>query len=232
MDKALPVLESPKRLNERVFDALSDAIVRGYLEPGKPLIVVEIAEHLGVSRTPVRTAMRQLEQLGLLTSTEDNRVVVPPLSLDDLENLYAVREVLEGLAARLAAPVISHEQLSTLEEYVAETFDLIESTGTLVALKQPERFHQVILEVANNAQLSRIHYQINLQIHRYILAALAKVRPTLLRGGLEEHKAILNALAANDAQLAEKCAREHVIHAKERLAASLRLLGATRQSEG
>jgi DNA-binding GntR family transcriptional regulator len=230
MDKALPTLESPKTLNERVLDALSDAIVKGDLEPGQPLITAEIAEHLGVSRTPVRTAVLQLEQLGLLSLTGNNRYLVPPLSLGELENLYAVREVIEGLAARLAAPLMSHKQVSMLEEYVAKTFDLIESTGTLVALKQPERFHQVILEVANNTELTRIHYQVFLKIQRYRLAALAKVKPTLLRGGLDEHRAILNALAAHDAQLAEKCAREHVIHAKERLAAGVRLLGATPSS--
>lgn len=217
MKTGLPCLEPPKSLSERVFEVLSDAITEGDFEPGKPLIAVEVAEQLGVSRTPVRVAMGQLEQLGLLTPTEGQRYIIPPLSLDDLKSLYAVRELLEGLAARLAASRISNAQFSELERCLEETHSLIESTGTLNDYQHPEGFHRIILEAAADLQLTRSLQQISLHIRRYRSMALTKLDPSSLRTSVREHRAIFDAIAANDEQLAEQRMREHVVHAQERL---------------
>jgi DNA-binding GntR family transcriptional regulator len=216
MSKVLPKLEAPKSLNERVFEALSDAIVLARFKPGEPLVVVEVAEQLGVSRTPVRVALGQLEQLGLLQTVEGQRYAVAPLSSEDLDNLYTLREVLEGLAARLAAQKASGDQLEELAQQMEKTRSLMAS-NSLNELQHPETFHQIILEAASNEQLAHALRRISLHVQRYRHMAIAELKSDLLRDGMSEHDLILEALSVRDEKLAEKRMRDHIAHARERL---------------
>ncbi len=226
MIKQLPTVQSPTSLEDNVFQALLSAIVAGHFEPGKPLNALEIAHQLNVSRTPVTNSLGRLRELGVLVASRRGYTVVPPLSLSDLDNLYAVRSVLEGLAASTAATKISADQLSQLGDDLRETLELIAKVGSLANLQGPERFHRTILEVAGNPRLSHFHDQNDLHIRRYLHVALAKESAEQLKEGLEEHKAVLDALCAHDPQEAERLARYHVIRSRDRLAATLQTLNA------
>ncbi|NLZ51956.1 MAG: GntR family transcriptional regulator, partial [Thermoanaerobacteraceae bacterium] len=103
-------------LRSKIYHHLKNAILDGVYKPGDSLIEMKLAKELGVSRTPIREAIRQLELEGLVTSIPNKGVVVEGVTLQDVEDIYEIRKMIEGLAARWAAEKISDEQLKELKD--------------------------------------------------------------------------------------------------------------------
>lgn len=200
-----------------VQEKIREAIQAGRYAPGARIRETEVAEWLEVSRTPVREALRRLESEGILTFVSWRGVVVAELDRQQVAELYAMREILEGAAAGLAARHIGEAEIDLLEqllERAAETGDDAEKCAAL-----NRKFHEVIYAAAHNRYL--------VQTLNTLRNALALLRGTTfaLEGRAEaaqrEHRAILKAIEARDAKAAERTARDHI---KQAGRARLRLL--------
>ena len=194
-----------------IYDRVRADIVHGALRPNQRLVEVELAERLGVSRTPVRETLQRLTLEGLV-QRERGRWVVHEHSADEIRAIYEVRAALEGYAAFLAADRATASELEALAAlYPAGDAALALGPDDQVELN--ERFHDGVIAAAANprlAQLSRAsrQYYFNHRIAR-------RYDATETRESIDGHRRILAALARNDGRAAELRAREHVEYALE-----------------
>ncbi len=190
---------------EFVYRALRDGIAEGHFRPGERILEEEVARSLGVSRTPVREALRRLEARGLVEMAAGRGLVVVELTGQRIAELYAVREVLEGTAARFAAQHASEADIDALRSLVDQLRDVQEHQR---AAKINRAFHRAIYEAARNRYL--------LQPLNELHDAMALLPGTTysaigrLESSREEHMKIVGAIAARDADAAEQAARAHI----------------------
>ena len=196
--------------SEFVFAALRDAIWDGRFAPGERIPEEEIARALGVSRTPVREALRRLQERGMLAVGAGRSLVVAELSKQQVLELYAMREILEGSAARFAAQHANETEIDILHRLLGELDKHRDDPRMLVSLNR--RFHRAICEAAHN---------------RYLIATLDGMHDALAllhsntfrlpnrRSETDaEHRRIVRAIERRDADAAEKAARDHVRQAQ------------------
>ena len=200
----------------QVYEALIERIRSGELKPGTRLREEDISQLLGVSRTPVREGLARLQARGLVEAGASG-LAIPELDRQQIMELYAMRAMLEGAAARFAAENASAGDLATLR-HVAEIF--ASSKGGAPALAEANRvFHESIYEAAHNRYLARMLEDLNDSL------ALLPDTTFSVRGrsqaALAEHQAILDAIVARKPYKAEAAARRHIEMARE---ARLRLL--------
>lgn len=203
----LPVkLDNYKPLREIVFETLRDAIITGQLKPGERLMEVQLAEELGVSRTPVREAIRKLELEGLVVMVPRKGAYVADISTKDVAEVFEIRAALESLAAGLAAERITQEELEELHR-ILET----ESTENLdleTLIEVDTAFHEVIYKASRNERLVQIISNLREQIQRFRSITLAK--PGRMKDALKEHKQIVEAISQGDVALARQLAQQHI----------------------
>lgn len=197
---------------DAVTDALREAILTGVLRPQQWLREDQLARALAVSRTPVRDALRRLSDEGLTQHAANRGTVVAPMSLDEILSVYAVRANLEGLAARLAAGLRPAGLLPELLAIHREMSQARQAGATdLSAINL--RFHRAIREATQNSYLERFLNQIENAVRRFGETTFAEPgRPDEV---LEEHAAIIEAIGAGDADLAEERATAHMRKARE-----------------
>lgn len=186
------------------------AIDEGTYRPGDRLVESELAERLGVSRTPVREALQRLETQSLLTR-DGRSLIVASLDHNQLAELYVVRAELEGLAARLAARHATPEEVKVLRDMVADDRRL---TGDPRALSRAnKRFHRQIHLASHNRFLIQ---QLDL-VHRSmaLLASTSLEAEGRSDAAVAEHHAIVEAIAASDGEAADAALRAHISHAFE-----------------
>lgn len=190
------------------YEQLRARILNGEIRPGERLREVELAEDLGLSRTPVREAIRRLEQDGIVEHAAHKGAVVRLLDQSSITELYTIREVLEGTAARLAAQHASETEIEALEEVLATQPPESDDLDAAEASRRNAIFHGAIGQAAHNRFL--------LSAMDGIASALTLLGPTTLamKGRIDaartEHQAILSAIAARDADAAEDAARAHI----------------------
>ena len=195
------------------YRRLKSAIESGSLVPGRRMREAELASWLGISRTPIRDALKQLESEGLLVAAPRRGLVVAALDQQQVTEIYAVREILEGLAARLAAQQASDAEIAALEDIVERQAATPDSDPETLA-RLNRLFHGRMYRTARNRYL--------LQVLSGLESALALLpRTTYEHPGrpataLLEHRAIMQAIAAHDVEAAESAARSH-IRAAERI---------------
>jgi DNA-binding GntR family transcriptional regulator len=208
--KELQVL--PRRQNwenaEAVHDQLRAAILRNELPAGMILNQVHVAKRLGVSRTPLREAFRMLQREGLIEGKSNRRMRVAGLSLDGLEDLYAMRILLEGLAIRLTVPQQSNETLSELKNLLKEMENLAQLED-YEAWEVPHlKFHAGLVQAVGERQRREI-MRLSEHAERYRRAYTTET-PRAWAKGVKEHKAILDACVDRDPILAaERLARHY-----------------------
>jgi DNA-binding GntR family transcriptional regulator len=200
---------------ERAYRHLKTAIVSVQTTPGTPLNEQQIAGRLGMSRTPVREALRRLEQEGLVVRHPRRGVVVAPLSMQDVLEIWQLREILEPAACRLAVGRLDPVALAGLERTLSAL------VGREPRLEDYERHHQadvalhrLIAQATGNARL--------FQILEALTGRIARVRmahsPTRFRRALREHLDILAALRRGDPEVAAEVMRVHLANARAGLA--------------
>jgi DNA-binding GntR family transcriptional regulator len=202
-------------LRSRVFIHLQNDILNGLYEPGDSLIETKLSEELGVSRTPVREAIRQLELEGLVQSFPNKGVIVKGVSEQDIEDIYTIRMLIEGLAARWAAEKITLPELEELKEAVElEEFYTIRNDQNHLILFDT-RFHDIIFKASKSKPLMHTLST----FHHYVQKArgISMMSPGRAMEVLEEHKAILQAIIDKDAYKAERLTTEHVRNASSNL---------------
>ena len=160
MDAFLP-------LRDVVFNTLRDAILRGELKPGERLMEMHLASKLGVSRTPIREAIRMLEQEGLAVTVPRKGAQVAKMTEKDLQDVLEVRDALDELAVSSACEHITEEQLQELRETVKEFERAIRSADVRRMVKADEDFHNVIYRAADNPKLETIVKNLREQMYRY-----------------------------------------------------------------
>jgi DNA-binding GntR family transcriptional regulator len=195
-------------LSQRVRDHLRDEIVANRLAPGTRLQEEEIAAQLGISRAPVREALRLLAAEDLVTIAPRRGVVVRAMTPQEFLDAYQVREALEVLAVRLAVPRLSEEDLSALRRFNEEMRRCARAGDALGFFQANAAFHALIVERSTNERLRRMHEQLTNQMRRY------RMRSLELRGGMErslaEHAAIIEAMQRRDASAAAALLGEHI----------------------
>ncbi|MEU0520603.1 GntR family transcriptional regulator [Streptosporangium sp. NPDC006007] len=213
------------RIGDAVYERLRDAICAGVLPPGSKLSIPALAESLGVSRSPVREAVVRLTQERFAREEPRRGAVVATVELPDLVRLYEVREVLEGLAARLAVLHGSEKFIAELTRTHQEHERAVTAGDTTRHMKLDMRFHQLNRSAANNPELLRLLDDIQGQVQLAMLTTTVTSGPCL---AVEDHRLILEAITARDAQLAEERARAHIA----RLRHTLHAQGVSRDDAG
>lgn len=201
-------MEEKQLLREQIFTTLRREIIEGKYNKGDLLVESEIAKNFGVSRTPIREVLRQLELEGLVESVPNKGVFVQGISDNDIKDIYEIRMVLEGLAGKRAAQNIKEEQLELLKE----TCDLMEfyteKDNMEKVAKYNTRFHEIIFEASESRFLRSMLNLLQDYVTRMRKESLKQ--PGRAKDALKEHKAILSAIENKDSDLAEKLLTEHV----------------------
>lgn len=196
----------PTLIRESVFDHLRDAILNGEFQPAERLGEVELAERLGVSRTPIREAIQRLTQDGLLEGTPGRGVRIRVVSATEARDAYLVRETLDGLAASLAAQAHTTADARALQATLAE----LERAGSDDYREQTRldlAFHRNVAQAAHNTPLLDLARDLEQRV------ALVKHQTRVYNSHPDtatQHQAILRAVLARDAAAAREAAMLHV----------------------
>ncbi len=223
MDKPrlVPIrLDNYKPLRELVFESLREAIIEGRLKPNERLMEIQLAEEMGVSRTPVREALRKLELEGFVVMVPRKGAYVAGISMKDIVDVFEVRAALEALAAGLAAERITEEELDQLERYLVQIYELSEGDNINAIVEGDTSFHDVMYRASRNQRLVQIITHLQEQIQRFRMTSLSQ--PGRTRVALEEHKKIVDAVAERNVELAQHLAREHIENAEQSLLNTLK----------
>ncbi|MCR4434657.1 MAG: GntR family transcriptional regulator [Clostridiales bacterium] len=198
-------------LRARVFNQLQNDILNGKYQYGESLIETKLCDELGVSRTPIREAIRQLELEGLVMSIPNKGTIVKGITSKDIEDIWTIRMMIEGLAARWATEKMTPEELEELKEAVELEEFYTQKNGVEQLLKFDSRFHEIMYRASKSNPLMQTLSAFHHYIRRARSASLCS--PGRARKVLEEHKAILQAMMEGDADKAEKLTIEHVRNA-------------------
>ena len=204
--------QSGDPLRIQVFNTLEDAILNGSYKEGDSLNELRLSKSLGVSRTPVREALMQLELEGLVKNIPNKGAVVVGISEQDVEDIYEIRIRTEGLAARLCAEKITDEELEELEqcmalqEYYLKKQDSAKEMGELDG-----EFHRIIFAASKSRPLQNVLTS----FHNYVCVT------GRAEESVSEHRAILEAITKHDGELAEKLTAEHIKNARDNIATTV-----------
>lgn len=208
-------------LRDVVFHTLRQAILKGELKPGERLMEIKLANQLGVSRTPIREAIRMLELEGLVIMVPRKGAQVAKITEKDLKDVLEVRLGLEELATRLACQRINREQLEELYR-ASRNFEKLLDSNNLQALAEADvAYHDVIYKATDNPRLVQLLNNLREQMYRYRIEYLkdSGVRRSLV----EEHDAIFRSVKAGDSRGAQMMIREHIERQQESIMHSMRM---------
>ena len=195
-------------LRDVVFNTLRQAILKGELAPGERLMEIQLAEKLGVSRTPIREAIRKLELEGLVLMIPRKGAEVARISEKSLRDVLEVRRSLEELAIELACERMTEEELRTLEQAQAAFKKAIEDGHSMAIAETDESYHDLIYQGTGNDKLVQILNNLREQMYRYRLEYIKdRDKRQIL---LLEHDHILKALRGRNIADAKMAVREHI----------------------
>ena len=206
--KKLFEIDDYELLGKKVYRILKSRIIKGLFKPGDKLFESRIAKQLGVSRTPVREALRQLAAAGFVKMNPNQVIIVNDFSIKDLREVLQIRGVLEGLAARLAVPLITEEKINELEACNDNMEKLVAKNNILAFGRESNKFHELILDVCGNDRLAQIRKNLADQISRFRNISLHI--PGRLESALIEHRKITEALKQRDADKADTLSKMHI----------------------
>ncbi len=195
-------------LRDVVFQTLRAAILKGDLKPGERLMELQLASKLGVSRTPIREAIRMLEQEGLAITTPRKGAEVARMTEKDVDDVLQIRCALEELAARLSCENITQADVQKLGEARDAFREMTETNDIPAIAKADENFHDVLYIASENPKLQNLQNNLREQMYRYRVEYLkdSSVYPELIR----EHEQIYEAVKAKDAEKAAAITRMHL----------------------
>ncbi|MGV9630093.1 GntR family transcriptional regulator [Streptomyces sp. NPDC003487] len=207
---AVPRLERPGPLRERVYEALLELITTRALRPGQHLVESELAGHLGVSRQPVREALQRLNTEGWVDLRPAQGAFVHEPTEEEADQLLTVRTLLEAEAARLAAAAAGSDGVARLEELCGQGEEAVAADDVDAAVALNARFHAAVMELAGNTVLADLAAQVDRRVRWYYT-------PVARRRGRQswiEHRELIAAIADGDEQRATRLMREHTEHTR------------------
>lgn len=195
-------------LRDVVFNTLRRAILRGELTPGQRLMEIQLADQMGVSRTPVREAIRKLELEGLVVMIPRKGAEVAHISGKNLRDVLEVRRALEELAGELACERMSEEEFELLEQANHRFASVIGSDDITIIAQADEEFHALIYQATDNERLVQMVNHLREQMYRYRIEHIKdKSQRKIL---VKEHQEIINALTGRDVIMTRKSIRNHI----------------------
>lgn len=212
MDEYLP-------LRDVVFKTLRQAILKGELEPGERLMEIQLAERLGVSRTPIREAIRKLELEGLVLMIPRKGAEVAKISESNLRDVLEVRRSLEELAIDLACQRITEEELESLNKAEVDFKAAIGNGDAMQIAQTDEQFHEIIYNSTKNQKLVQILNNLREQMYRYRFEYIkdANMREDLRR----EHREITDAIIKGECERAKAAISLHIDNQEENILKNL-----------
>ena len=201
MDAYLP-------LRNVVFQTLRIAILTGELQPGERLMELQLADKLGVSRTPIREAIHMLEKEGLAKIVPRKGAHVAKMTEKDLIDVLMIRKTLEDLALRTACELITKEALEELEAAMHLFEDATKQNDVVITAQADVAFHDVIYKAADNPKLLNILNNLREQMYRYRVEYLkdSSIFPQLIK----EHRQMYDAIVSGDQDVAAECLDKHL----------------------
>ena len=195
-------------LRDVVFNTLRRAILRGELKPGERLMEIQLANKLGVSRTPIREAIRKLELEGLVLMIPRKEAEVAEITEKNLRDVLEVRCALEELAVQLACDRIERNRIRELHAAAAHFRDILDSDDITQIAAADEAFHDVIFKATGNERLIQLLNNLREQMYRYRIEYLKKKEcyPQLLK----EHATIMKAIEEHDKEKATRITGQHI----------------------
>ncbi|HIY55257.1 MAG TPA: GntR family transcriptional regulator [Candidatus Dorea merdavium] len=195
-------------LRDVVFNTLRQAILRGELKPGERLMEIQLANKLGVSRTPVREAIRKLELEGLVLMIPRKGAEVADISEKSLKDVLEVREALEELAARLACDKITKEGINRLKEAAQDFRSALKSNDITQMAEADVRFHDVICNATENQKLGQLLNNLREQMYRYRIEYLKDQQ--VYEKLLSEHEEIIRHIEKGEKDEAARVVSRHI----------------------
>jgi len=208
-------LDSYKPLRELVCEHIRQAIIDGTFAPGERLMEIQLAEEMGVSRTPVREAIRKLELEGFVVMIPRRGTYVANLSIKDINDVYEIRSSLDVLAAGLAAERITPEEVVSLQNFIKELDRHIEEGNMEKVVETDTAFHDVLYKASRNERLCNIISNLREQITG--IRGTSMRYPGRLKDTQEEHRKIVEAIAARDVDRSRAAAQIHMENARRTL---------------
>ena len=207
-------------LRDVVFNTLREAILKGELKPGERLMELQLAAKLGVSRTPIREAIRMLEQEGLAVTIPRKGAEVARMTEKDMEDVLQIRDALDELAASIACEQISEEELAELRHTMHE-FEESTKTGDVKRIAEADvRFHDIIYHATRNVKLENMLNNLREQMYRYRLEYLKDTDSHEKLDG--EHQAIFENIRNGDKEAVCTMVGQHIDNQKEAILAAIR----------
>ncbi|SNS79200.1 transcriptional regulator, GntR family [Anaerovirgula multivorans] len=201
-------IENYKPLREIVFQYLREAILEGKLEPGRRLMEIQLAEELGVSRTPVREAIRKLELEGLVIMVARKGAYVADVSVKDMIDVLEIRGALEGLAASLAAERMTDDDIEALKE-IANEFKRCHLEKNIEGMVEKDiEFHEKIFVSTRNEKLYQISLSLREQVYRFRVRYISEYNKS--KELVEEHERILQMITERNEEKAYIYGMEHI----------------------
>lgn len=196
-------------LRGRVYDRIRQDILNGVYKEHEELKEATLGEKMGVSRTPVREALRQLELEGLVEIIPNKGARVTGITKKDIDDIYQIRYLLEGLSARWATEHVTEEQLDKMEETLYLTEFHAAKGNYAQVYELDSQFHELMYEASGSKLLNHILSDFHMYVTRVRKTSLASGNRS--KNSTEEHRAILNAIRERNADKAEQCAHNHVM---------------------
>lgn len=208
--------QSYQPLWEQVYELLREAILTGKLEPGAQITEPGVAKQLMVSRTPVREAMRMLELENLVINLPRRGAFVCGIkSKKEIDDIFQLRIILEGLASELAAKRIRPDQVRKLKHQSEQIAECLDNNDLKKCIAIDTAFHQIIYQASENEYLQRFLDNLFDQITRFRMSSLAD--EGRMKEALVEHKNLAVAIGANDSELAREITTKHLENAWSRV---------------
>lgn len=206
IEVAAPIQRRP--LHNELADRLRHMIVEGELAPGEKLAEKELCEQFGVSRTPLREAMKVLATEGLVRLTPNRGCTVARLTLADLDEAFPIMGALEALSGELACQHITDAELDRIQELHDRMVRRYEAGALRDYFKLNEQIHEMILDAARNPTLAQMQLSLSGRVRR--ARYMANMSPARWRKAVDEHEKILEALKARDAKRLAVLLKEHL----------------------
>lgn len=214
--QGLEPVQTSDRVTDSVYEALREAIFSGILPAGGKLSVPALAEKLNVSRSPVREAVVRLTQDRLAVEQPRRGAVVAQVGVQELAELYVVREVLEGVAARLAVERGGPRLVEDLSEVLDRHEQAVSVSDVAAHTELDMHFHQLLRQACGNGHVIRMLDEIQAQVRLAMVTTRVTGGP---RQAVKDHRAIVEAVAAGDPERAERVARAHIVRLRDALQA-------------
>ena len=212
-------LDSYKPLRELVCENIRQAIIDGTFSPGERLMEIQLADEMGVSRTPVREAIRKLELEGFVVMIPRRGTYVADISIRDITEIYEIRTCLDVLSAGLAAERITDEELEALNRLLVEIGQYIAENNMEKIVEADTAFHDILYQASRNERLRSIINNLREQLTG--IRGRSMSYPGRLVETMDEHRALVDSIAARDVERAQNAARVHIENAAHTLMKSL-----------